>query len=210
MARTCSDCGANFKTCSMVDGILRNLGNRTRCLTCLPFKDPRGRLRSNRVQRSPCEICGQPCKKNARRACSRSCYGQLQRKPRALLMCGTCNKPFERLLGAKHSSSGFVFCSRSCKDRAQRTGGVKSVQLRPNDHPQRYRQHALARFGARCKNCGFDADPAMLDVDHIDSDRSNRRLDNLQVLCVWCHALKTRRRPYISPRQVAEVVQASA
>jgi hypothetical protein len=32
----------------------------------------------------------------------------------------------------------------------------------------------------------------MLDVDHIDNDRSNNELENLQILCVWCHSLKTR------------------
>lgn len=32
----------------------------------------------------------------------------------------------------------------------------------------------------------------MLDVDHIDSNRSNAALSNLQILCIWCHALKTR------------------
>src|SRR5438876_2230962 len=32
----------------------------------------------------------------------------------------------------------------------------------------------------------------MLDVDHLDNDRTNNSLDNLRVVCVWCHALKTR------------------
>lgn len=33
----------------------------------------------------------------------------------------------------------------------------------------------------------------MLDVHHLDSDRSNGLPENLLVLCVWCHALETRR-----------------
>jgi hypothetical protein len=32
----------------------------------------------------------------------------------------------------------------------------------------------------------------MLDVDHIDGNRTNHDLSNLQVLCVWDHACKTR------------------
>lgn len=33
----------------------------------------------------------------------------------------------------------------------------------------------------------------MLDVHHIDGNRKNGKADNLEVLCVWCHALETRK-----------------
>lgn len=36
----------------------------------------------------------------------------------------------------------------------------------------------------------------MLDADHVNGDRSNSKKGNLQVLCVWCHALKTRKVQY--------------
>lgn len=32
----------------------------------------------------------------------------------------------------------------------------------------------------------------MLDVHHVDGDRSNGEIANLAVLCVFCHALITR------------------
>ena len=37
----------------------------------------------------------------------------------------------------------------------------------------------------------------MLDVHHVDGIRQNNHPDNLEVLCVWCHALKTRKIDYI-------------
>lgn len=55
-----------------------------------------------------------------------------------------------------------------------------------------YRSRALKAYGAVCRKCGYGDLQKMLDVDHIDSNRQNNELDNLQVLCVWCHAEKTR------------------
>lgn len=35
-------------------------------------------------------------------------------------------------------------------------------------------------------------DKTQLDVDHIDGDRGNNQLNNLQTLCKPCHKIKTR------------------
>ena len=43
-----------------------------------------------------------------------------------------------------------------------------------------------------CEHCGFIAlHPVQLDVDHIDGNRKNNNLENLQTLCANCHRLKT-------------------
>jgi 5-methylcytosine-specific restriction endonuclease McrA len=43
-----------------------------------------------------------------------------------------------------------------------------------------------------CESCGFIALHAVqLDVDHIDGNRANNDIDNLQTLCANCHRLKT-------------------
>jgi hypothetical protein len=62
-----------------------------------------------------------------------------------------------------------------------------------------YRQRALKKYGRECGNqscqiraAGIVIPEEMLDVDHIDNDRENNSLENLKVLCVWCHAVKTR------------------
>lgn len=43
-----------------------------------------------------------------------------------------------------------------------------------------------------CERCGFVPEHKMqLDVDHIDGDRFNNDVANLQTLCANCHRLKT-------------------
>jgi 5-methylcytosine-specific restriction endonuclease McrA len=43
-----------------------------------------------------------------------------------------------------------------------------------------------------CELCSFVAlHPVQLDVDHIDGNRHNNDIDNLQTLCANCHRLKT-------------------
>ena len=44
-----------------------------------------------------------------------------------------------------------------------------------------------------CEFCGFiPIDLCQLDVDHIDGDRTNNAIENLQTLCANCHRLKTK------------------
>lgn len=64
-----------------------------------------------------------------------------------------------------------------------------------------YRKRALKWHGKRCQveNCDtadlFEDEPSvpeeMLDVHHIDGDRSNNEIENLMVCCCWCHRKMT-------------------
>lgn len=109
--------------------------------------------------------------------------------------CGYCksiiNVRPRRLIASK---SGLVFCNRSCKESAQSIEfGLETLQ--PGHYATGkwgYRKRALKHLGKICNKCGYDKDERMLDVDHKDNNRKNGNLSNLEVLCVWCHALKTR------------------
>ena len=44
----------------------------------------------------------------------------------------------------------------------------------------------------KCEFCGFvPVHSSQLDVDHIDGNRGNNDISNLQTLCANCHRLKT-------------------
>lgn len=130
-----------------------------------------------------------------RRHCSPKCRAEFSKR-RAVVVCAWCVKEFELSASRKAKGvTGLKFCSRVCKDAAQRLGGLAAIQpphygLGNGKHD--YRQRALEHYGEKCLACGYCAHPRMLDVDHMDGDRSNNALENLRVLCVWCHALKTR------------------
>jgi 5-methylcytosine-specific restriction endonuclease McrA len=43
-----------------------------------------------------------------------------------------------------------------------------------------------------CSRCGFVPEhPCQLDVDHINGDKTDNSVENLQTLCANCHRLKT-------------------
>ena len=101
-------------------------------------------------------------------------------------------KKLLRKKAGSSSRSGLFFCNRVCKEKAQ---SIES-QILPIKHYKggktSYRVRAFREYGKKCKECGYDELEAMLDADHIDGNRSNNVIQNLQVLCVWCHAYKTR------------------
>ncbi len=90
------------------------------------------------------------------------------------------------------------------KDLKLRAGGLPYYQSECNSchrgertvgeqYPS-YRRNALKAAGdnPKCSYCGFEPlHVCQLDVDHIDGDKKNNDLANLQILCSNCHRLKT-------------------
>lgn len=159
-----------------------------------------------------CLQCKQPFKarkpieKKPRLYCTQACH-QASRGIATTSPCGYCGEKVKRHPSKlKNSKSGYVFCDRKCKENAQRARSIPQI-LPPHydqtPHPKyTYRKRALETYGEKCANewCpltkyGAEIPIKMLDVDHIDNDRTNNTTENLQVLCVWCHALKTRGYP---------------
>jgi hypothetical protein len=56
------------------------------------------------------------------------------------------------------------------------------------------RIEVLDNAGHACEKCGKEED---LQIHHIDEDRSNNRISNLEVLCYTCH--KKRHRKKVAP-----------
>ena len=76
----------------------------------------------------------------------------------------------------------------------KRTGKVYSGD---NKKPRPYCGSHSRRIYARhkkeiCEECGFKpVHMVQLDVDHMDGNKKNNDLSNLQTLCANCHRLKT-------------------
>jgi hypothetical protein len=127
-----------------------------------------------------------------RKTCSTQCRTLFLSK-KARVSCAWCSESFEvQAKRVKKSKSGLVFCTRTCKDQAQRADGLEEIRPLKTDIAD-YRDKALRAKDRACERCDYKEEVKMLDVHHIDGDRENNELENLEILCVWCHALDTRR-----------------
>lgn len=115
------------------------------------------------------------------------------------LECAYCGKHFMRAKSKAVSRSGLYFCCREHKDLAQRIESGESFEAMRPDHynsggASTYRERAFREYPHKCAVCGWTEDESILQVHHIDEDRSNADLDNLIILCPTCHAKLTSHR----------------
>lgn len=152
-----------------------------------------------------CDHCGKKgyrrhdyISKVGRVYCSSKCKSADQKKG-VVVQCATCGADTVKT-PADMRRSPTLYCSRSCasssNNRKHRRGKKHPNYVNGNSS---YRKRALEHYEHVCSNedCIItkqvgDIPVEMLDVDHIDEDRTNNHIDNLQLLCVWCHSLKTR------------------
>jgi YHS domain-containing protein len=145
-----------------------------------------------------CDVCGnlfekenkkinESIKKGWNNFCSNQCYRD-GRKNGVLLECVYCGKPVWRTQSQlKRSKSGNVFCNRGCATSFNNTY-YKSKENNPNyiDGSSSYRKLALEHYEAKCKYCGYDV-VQVVQIHHIDGNRENNDLSNLEVVCRNCH-----------------------
>lgn len=131
------------------------------------------------------------------RFCSPICQTNASRV-QITFICDTCGIKFTRSPSNKNKSKhGFYFCSRVCKENAQSLKGhipaIRPPHYGNSNGITTYRERAFKKYGIICSRCKYVGDDRMLDVHHLDGNRQNNQIINLEVLCVWCHALETRK-----------------
>lgn len=103
--------------------------------------------------------------------------------------CAFCKKDFYKNKSKQSKSkSGLHFCTRACKDKAQRIGGIKDIQ--PNHYGEvlsKYRDAAFRSYEHKCAICSYSKYKEVLEVHHKDEDRTNNKISNLIILCPTCH-----------------------
>jgi 5-methylcytosine-specific restriction endonuclease McrA len=75
--------------------------------------------------------------------------------------------------------------------------------MRPDHYDtgeHRYRERSFAKYEHKCAVCGWDEDEDVLEVHHIDENRSNNSIDNLIILCPTCHRKLTTGKYYLQDR----------
>jgi hypothetical protein len=135
----------------------------TSCIVC-----------EEKIYRRPAEIR----RNNGRVFCSTICYGKSCQKEIPCLVCG---KPILSGLNKKT-------CSRSCANKHRE--GIKYKLNSPKDKVKTQgllKIRLLKIRGNKCERCGFEK-YEILQIHHKDKNRSNNKLDNLELICPNCHS----------------------
>jgi hypothetical protein len=151
-----------------------------------------------------CKIEKRPrdVKRYSNHFCGNECHHKWRKEiSGAIIECTTCGATLRRTFSAiRKSKSGNFFCNASCAAKFNNTGRSREMSVNWKGGYSSYRERALKHYGKACSNpnCEITANniflsDKMLDVHHVDGDRKSNGLENLQVLCVWCHAKKTRK-----------------
>lgn len=157
-----------------------------KCLNC--YEDFNAKVKE--INRGYGTFCGLTC---SARYNGKKRHDKLKTNTR----CSWCTKEFYRSKSSKSKSkSGLLFCSRSCKDVAQRLEGMREI------HPPHYgtgtgergyRTKAAKAYPWKCEICGFKKYPEILEIHHINKDRTDNNIENLIILCPNHHAMVTRK-----------------
>ncbi len=124
--------------------------------------------------------------------CSRACrYADMVRSTEPNTFCSWCNKHYYRNPKRKRTKTGFTFCSRLCKDTAQRIKGLDGFTPSHYGSTEQLYSHVRQEIRNKhpfCAQCNYSSFPRVLHIHHIDRDRGNNNRSNLLVLCPTCHA----------------------
>lgn len=164
--------------------------------------------KKRRGETNPCEVCGTPVYRNATQAargegrfCSQECHNIAQTKEAVVKPCATCGSEMR----LKPSQAARRYCKRACMARGaisrplDRMHNGKPARLDPKgyvliwepEHPNKSMkgwhfehrimvERILGRYLTREEH-----------VDHINQQKADNRLENLQVLSPSAHSVKT-------------------
>lgn len=117
------------------------------------------------------------------------------------------NKPKEEFClncGAKLHKGQYKYCCFKCQSEYQRDIYIEKVNngeengLKKTGNTYKVsdsiRSYLLQKYDNKCQKCGWgEINPITgkcpLEIHHVDGNRSNNKLDNLELLCPNCHSL---------------------
>lgn len=100
--------------------------------------------------------------------------------------CCNCSKSKEQ-----HRHRGMLFCSNNCRGEHKKKQKASEVEAGTATSGQAKR-YLIAKHGNIClaPDCAWDftKKPINVELEHVDGNASNNRLENLTLLCPNCHS----------------------
>ena len=138
------------------------------------------------IERTPSQINGDNI------FCSSSCSAKFFNKNRIIWKeCPNCKKIFH-----PHRGNKGKFCSHKCQWEFNKKQIYKQIENETYTTPysRMYRSYLIEKYGAKCMECGWDkinpkSNKPTIQLEHIDGNYKNMKLENLKLLCPNCHSL---------------------
>jgi len=125
--------------------------------------------------------------KRKNKYCSKSCAVALNNKNRKKeLKCLNC---VSELINTKK------FCNKACEAEYKNKQTIrKSEEEGKKVSHSSYRKFLIRNYGAKCMKCGWAeinkfSNKVPIEMNHIDGNSENNKLENLELLCPNCHSL---------------------
>lgn len=151
-----------------------------------------------------CKLCGKtiPYGKRYNDYCSQSCAARFNNRNRntksievtapaavkKFATCLYCGRSFKWKRGRK-------YCSPKCNVDHKQKIIFDRIQNGDTSLDERhFRKYLIHTKGCKCEVCGWDkvnqkTGKCPIQMDHVDGNSTNNRLDNLRLLCPNCHSL---------------------
>lgn len=127
--------------------------------------------------------------------CSISCAAKYRKRKKTgkNIACIICGNLKYKTKSRNNSKSKLSFCSRKCKELAQRRKSEYYNLLSPHKNKEvlgvnTYRQDLMESLSEiKCCRCGYNKIVGILEVHHKNRNRKDNHLNNLELLCPNCH-----------------------
>lgn len=137
-----------------------------------------------------CKHCDEVCKnKFCNRSCSAKFNNKLRRKEHKLKFCLNCSHVLNRIFrGGKYCSKDceLIYKRKLLRDRILFDSALISSRI--------LKDFLIQEYGNKCMECGWCktnpfTNKVPIELEHINGNSEDNRLNNLKLLCPSCHSL---------------------
>lgn len=191
----CRECGAEFPSAIVIDGVRLNFLGRKRCLRCLPHRPQRKPRKAVQrpIRTRSCEACGESF------ALRQVIDGKLRHLYRRRF-CFTCS-PFGSHNTSKHPPG--IPMPEELKEHRRRRRNAKTYRYQKKRR-RRIKAELIQARGGRCEGCGYSVLAAALEFHHRDPAtkgfgvgnfngslaRLLAEVEKCDLLCANCHRVR--------------------
>lgn len=136
-----------------------------------------------------CKVCGRLYRNDNSLFCSEECISKNTPKPIHNVDCINCGDTVQT------KNPNRKFCSNECCANHKNKKRFRQIESGNINLPTRaYKKYLIYKHSEKCMECGWcevnkTSNTIPIELEHIDGDSSNNKLDNLKLLCPNCHSL---------------------